>query len=961
MSKKISKQEGHKEKRIYEKSDSQSHRADFAAPAERSDDSQGILLNSSEIKTIFNLLNNKYKLDLNQYKEDIIYSRIGRRLNSLNISTFQAYLVYLQHQPEELVLLYKELLIPVTSFFENPEEFNILAKKVIPVLFEQHRRGNEIRVWCAACFTGEEAYSIAILFSEYAKKKKYPLNLKIFASDISDEFLKIASQGVYPAESLQHISKPRLKRYFIKHNDNYMINSEIRELVSFNQHNLLTSPSYIKMDLICCKHVLMVVKPSIEIKILSMFHEGLNLDGFLFLGQSESIKFFEPFMTTISRSAQIYKKKRALPLSFKSNICLNVKNDSHQIQAQEYSQLPKFKIEALEQELKKSNYNLGSTIAELEKANEELHQLNTRLSRLNRKYQKKMLQLKEANVHMMHIEHRQLILDENSDGWWEWDLDKNTVYISSKLKEVLGYDHEEIFNDLTKWQTLIHPDDVQHALANIIVACHSDSLTPCIQEIRFIHKNGDVIWILSRSKPMKNKKNKVIGVISTHTNITNLKKAEEKLYHMGHYDELTQLPNRATFIQLMTKLIQEEAGNHTQFALLFMDLDNFKRVNDNLGHIVGDALLRAVASKLKKLSRRADVIARLGGDEFGVILKNVHSIEEVDQITLRYIHAFSSNLYIEKHEIKTSFSIGLAIFPQFGSTSYELLQNADAAMYYAKQHGKNNYYIYDQKVKEKLLRRHTIDTQLQHSIEKKEFSLVYQLKYNLKMNQPIGVEVLIRWTNAKLGPVCPDEFIPIAEENRLIVPIGNWLMGQVIKDYQEILKVVKKKPFSLAVNMSMIHLSEPDFEAQIKQMLENYDYLPPEQLIFELTETALMEHPEIASNLLHNIAKMGIQFSLDDFGTGYSTLQHIKNFPITSLKIDKSFIKEMNTDQAITAMVKAMIAFTKILGMIVTAEGVETMEQMVFLKNAGCDEAQGYLLSKPISLIDLLKLLKKTF
>ncbi len=559
---------------------------------------------------------------------------------------------------------------------------------------------------------------------------------------------------------------------------------------------------------------------------------------------------------------------------------------------------------------------------------------------------------------LSRIENRQSLLDYTSDGWWEWDLEQNTVYISPKLKEVLGYQDEDISNDIKSWQALIHPVDSQIALANIAACERSESSTPYIQEVRFMHKKNGFIWILCRSKALMDKNGKVIAIITTHTNITNLKNAEEKLYKMAHYDALTQLPNRSMFIQLMLEMIEEATKNNTKFVVLFMDLDNFNRVNDSLGHAVGDALLQTVAMILKKLTRRHDVVARLGGDEFGIIIKNIHSLDEVEHVTQRYIQAFTRSLDVEMHEIKTTPSIGLVLFPQFGQTPYELLQNADAAMYYAKQQGKNSYYFFDQKVKDQLIRRHYIDTQLQHALENREFSLVYQPKFDLSTDRPMGVEALIRWNNAKLGEVLPDEFIPIAEENRLIVPIGYWLLDKVITDYEKIEKLVRNQAFSMAVNMSMVHLSEPDFEFQIKQLLVNHRFSSYDKLIFELTETALMERPEIAAGLLHNIAKVGIQFALDDFGTGFSSMQHIKTFPINSLKIDKSFINDLGCDSDVATMVKAMIAFTTTLGMKVTAEGVESHEHLAFLKKEGCDEGQGYVLCKPLPLDELLDFLQ---
>jgi diguanylate cyclase (GGDEF)-like protein len=384
-------------------------------------------------------------------------------------------------------------------------------------------------------------------------------------------------------------------------------------------------------------------------------------------------------------------------------------------------------------------------------------------------------------------------------------------------------------------------------------------------------------------------------------------------------------------------------------------------VNDSLGHVVGDVLLQTVATILKKLTRRQDIVGRLGGDEFGILIKHIKSVNEAERITKRYIQAFTRTLDIQTHEIKTTPSIGLVLFPEYGQTPHELLQNADVAMYYAKQHGKNSYYFFDQHVKSLLIRQHDIDTQLQHALENREFSLVYQPKFDLVSERPIGVEALIRWNNAKLGAVLPDEFIRIAEENRLIVPIGYWLLDQVIQDFKKIDSIIKHSPFSVAVNMSMVHLSEPDFDVQIHQLLQQHVLLKNKRLIFELTETSLMERPEMAADLLRNIAKTGVTFALDDFGTGYSSMQHIKTFPITSLKIDKSFIKDICINSEAATIVRAMMAFTKKLGFKVTAEGVESREQLEFLKKEGCDDGQGFYLRTPMPLDDLVFFLQGFF
>ncbi|MDF1795147.1 MAG: EAL domain-containing protein [Coxiellaceae bacterium] len=435
-----------------------------------------------------------------------------------------------------------------------------------------------------------------------------------------------------------------------------------------------------------------------------------------------------------------------------------------------------------------------------------------------------------------------------------------------------------------------------------------------------------------------------------------LQQSKDALSFMAHNDELTGLPNRKSFSLYLASALQRAKQDDLVLAVCFMDLDNFKQINDSLGHDVGDLFLAEVSKKLKSLLRDTDYIARMGGDEFALCIEGLESKKDLFPILDRYSTIFSHSMIIDSSEIYGSFSIGAAVFPDAGSTAEELVKHADIAMYKAKEKGKNTYAFFNKKIEDTLTRRHAIDTQLRMAINNGEFSIVYQPIVNMTGSVVSGAEVLLRWKNDTLGEVMPEEFIEIAEFAGLIGPITDWVFEQVERDFSLIKSSTSNKGFYVSVNLSPQLLSQNHFVVAFHGAIESSCFEPGE-LILEITEKALVKSPKNTMQQMEKLKMLGVQFALDDFGTGYSSMQYLKNLPLSLLKIDQGFVRDIQSDANDAAIVKATIQLAHGLGIAALAEGVETEQQMQYLKQQGCDYAQGYLFAKPMSLDNLIKYL----
>jgi diguanylate cyclase (GGDEF)-like protein/PAS domain S-box-containing protein len=455
--------------------------------------------------------------------------------------------------------------------------------------------------------------------------------------------------------------------------------------------------------------------------------------------------------------------------------------------------------------------------------------------------------------------------------------------------------------------------------------------------------------------------------IESFIDISNLKQAQEQITRMAYFDSLTNLPNRLLFRDRLQLAINYAERHRSLFALLILDLDNFKRINDTLGHRVGDLLLKEAAQRLTDSMRSTDAIvrqstdefdttvARQGGDEFTILLTEINHVQHAAKVSQRFLEALAQPFVLDGHEIFISASIGLALYPLDGKDLDSLLKNADIAMYHAKEKGRNNYQFFQQSMNVAALERLSLESSLRKALEQNEFILFYQPQMDIRSGNIVGVEALIRWKHPERGMIPPFEFIPLAEETGLIAPIGEWVLNTACRQSKEWQKQGNAR-LCVSVNISGHQFRMQNISKTVTRALEAAD-LDPRFLMLEITESTIMQHTEEIMAMFHELTALGVRFSIDDFGTGYSSLSYLKSFPIHELKIDRSFIKDITTNTDTAAIAKAIIAMAHSLKLKVVAEGVETEQQLKLLYDEGCDEMQGYLISRPIPAGEVLKLL----
>jgi diguanylate cyclase (GGDEF)-like protein len=433
-------------------------------------------------------------------------------------------------------------------------------------------------------------------------------------------------------------------------------------------------------------------------------------------------------------------------------------------------------------------------------------------------------------------------------------------------------------------------------------------------------------------------------------------KADQRIEYLASHDSLTHLPNREMFNALLRHAIEVARRYRRQFALLFIDLDRFKVINDSLGHDAGDLLLVEIARRLRTALRSSDVVARLGGDEFVVILEQTGENREVERVTGDLLSVLSQPLQLSGHECHTTASIGIAMYPADGTDVQTLTKNADMAMYLAKEDGKNGFRFFTKEIKTQSIERLTLETALRYALERDQFALHYQPKVDMASGQITGVEALLRWTHPDLGVVPPMQFIPLAEETGLIVPVGRWVLKEACAQNMAWQRR-GLRPVAMAVNLSPRQFADGHLLQDVDEALAASG-MSPVLLQLEVTESMVMRNVARAVKVLDAIRSRGIRLAIDDFGTGYSSMSLMKHFPIDTIKIDRSFVRDLSRDSEDQAIARAIISMGKALGMTVVAEGVETVEQQTFLRNHACDEMQGFLFSKPLPPQKLAALLR---
>jgi len=430
-----------------------------------------------------------------------------------------------------------------------------------------------------------------------------------------------------------------------------------------------------------------------------------------------------------------------------------------------------------------------------------------------------------------------------------------------------------------------------------------------------------------------------------HINRRRLERAVKDLQYLANYDSLTQLPNRALCMDRIKYALKSAARAKSMVAVMFLDLDHFKDVNDSLGHAVGDQLLKSTSLRLQDCIRSEDTLARLGGDEFVIILNNIHDSENVIDVVDKIVASFETPFKLSNYEVNTTVSIGVCTYPHDGMDVDSLMKAADAAMYKAKEAGRNTYEFYQSDLNKLANRRHQLANELRKAIKNDELHCVFQPQLNLKTNSVIGAEVLLRWSNPLLGNISPAEFIPIAESTGLIQELGTWVLEQTCRVLDNCLR--QGIEIRLAVNLSAVQFKQADLASQIADLLRKYS-IKPKYLEVEITESMLMRDVKKAVSVLEKLKEMNIRIAIDDFGTGYSSLSYLRRFPLDALKVDQSFVDQLVVDSDDTAITLAIISMAKSLRLEVIAEGVETAQQLEFLRENNCDDIQGYFFSKPL-------------
>ncbi|NLQ17854.1 EAL domain-containing protein [Marinomonas sp. M1K-6] len=474
------------------------------------------------------------------------------------------------------------------------------------------------------------------------------------------------------------------------------------------------------------------------------------------------------------------------------------------------------------------------------------------------------------------------------------------------------------------------------------------------QEIRLSTKKG-VRW--HKIEASHNKETDTFYLL-TH-DIQEERDHEVALYRLNNYDSLTHLPNRNLLYQQLESALVNARKRHRQFGLLYLDLDGFKVINDNFGHRVGDELIQRVAERIKGSIPSGACLYRLGGDEFVVVLENTSTIEELESIAQSIMQNASNTYPVAKMEMMITASIGIASYPQHADDVDNLLKNADAAMYRAKSTGHNMYFVYENRMADNINAHLTLGGGLRKAIEEEQFVLHYQPKIRLPDEAVVGAEALIRWVHPELGMISPDQFIPLAEESGLILPLGEWVIRRACRQLQE-WREAGVPPIKLSVNLSSRQFMQADLVDMVRRALEETG-VDPKNFELELTESMLMNDAQQSIEKLHSFRKLGLTLSIDDFGTGYSSLAYLKKFPIQTLKIDRSFIHDLGLDCDNDAIVKATIAMANSLNLKVIAEGVESRSQVDVLNGYECQEVQGYLFSKPLCSADFLTYMQNSY
>ncbi len=576
----------------------------------------------------------------------------------------------------------------------------------------------------------------------------------------------------------------------------------------------------------------------------------------------------------------------------------------------------------------------------------------TRLGKAAERLEEKLTE--ESNRQRFH-----LAVQGTEDGLWYWDLKSEIFEYSSAWAEMLGYEPGELETNVDEWFSRVHPGYLAEMSNQVSAHLHGES-TQFRNEHRLLRKDGSYIWVLARGTAVRNQMGEAVALAGSHANITSLIEAENRLLKDSFQDKLTNLANRDYLMGCLEKKMERQraSGNNDQgFAVIFLDLDGFKVINDSLGHPVGDELLAAVAGRLRNCARPADVVARFGGDEFVILLDHIRDADEALTLGNRMRSALATPFQIASREVVSGASIGIVLSsPEIDNTD-DLLRYADIAMYRAKSGGKGQVQLFNEGMRSYATKLCDLQNDLRQAMARKQFVLHYQPTFSIHSGRILGVEALIRWQRSEREFVLPTDFIPLAEETGLISEIGEWVLRSACAQ-----NVAWQRagipPVRMAVNLSPRQLQERDFPERVLRILDETS-LRPNLLELELTETALMDNLDRVSPSLQRLGAKGVRIAIDDFGVGYSSLNYLRQFDFHTLKMDRCFLSDVATNGKAAAVAKGVISLAHNLELSVTAEGVEHNSQLAFLAAHSCDQAQGFLAGQPMcaeQFVDQLRL-----
>ena len=552
-----------------------------------------------------------------------------------------------------------------------------------------------------------------------------------------------------------------------------------------------------------------------------------------------------------------------------------------------------------------------------------------------------------------------LAMRASNDGLWDWDLKTNKIYYSDRWKEMLGFNDDEISDTPDEWLSRIHQEDHDRVRASI--DAYLEGTTSNFEiEYRIRHFSDNYLWMMAKGLAIRTSSGRATRFAGSQTDVSERKSNEEQMIYDALHDTLTSIPNRTLLLdRIRQSLVRRKRYPKTSFAIIFIDLDRFRLVNESLGHIHGDELLQLISARLKETIPIGDTVARLGGDEFSVLLQDIDSVRDVEVIAKDIQNSFSKPFFLGDKEVFASASMGIAHSDNNYKTPEEILRDSELAMYRAKRGGKSQSIVFQPQFRQSSLSPIDLDTDLRRALDRDEMELHYQPIISMRDRTISGFEALLRWSHRSRGVISPNEFIPLAEETGLIYDLGQWVLGKACKQIAAWNKSKEKEDqLEISINLSSRQFSDPNLVEGIVENIEKSGF-DAEFLKIEITESALMQNAQRSVSMLNQLKDLNIKVCVDDFGTGYSSLSYLHTFPIDTLKIDRSFVHDMSRNFRNMEIIRTIIMLAHNLKLDVIAEGVETGEQDAQLSALGCQFAQGFYFSRPINSSDAALLIQQ--